>query len=478
MSSPNCHFHYEGRDTSHRKKPTCPVRNKKAFFLPLERRPITSTHWLNAENQQVPLRTPFKPTQNDIDLVSHHACKLPPEWITRQTQLLGIDPSSARTNEEWYALHCIRGCTYFNCGYVFYNYHPSIHNPVEYALVTRWDKNMFVDVMNVKDASTPRFEFWNHHIRSYCRCESYFRKQCSHPHLEDRLEFLRLPCRNETQKILIALAKAQDVWKSIGPTLEEANRNWYFTINPPCAFDSNGRQIPGHLIAQCRQEIQQLINAKGPVFTRFLNAFPQIPLPLRRNLESNARSTSELSRILIVEPEKPSTLTSHRQNSVTMSKSVPDLIIASVLSEPTKDVSLNPRKFCAMLSSKTLEPLPMFNGSPHIDINQWLQRFEQLYDVKFCNATGPPDKLLVLKGNHLRMHLAEPAYSRVLLEARNDPSKAPAASYETLVRAMKKIYINPVTINLARSELRKMEQQPNETVATFSNRFSQCIKCA
>ena len=87
---------------------------------------------------------------------------------------------------------------------------------------------------------------------------------------------------------------------------------------------------------------------------------------------------------------------------------------------------------CAMLSSKTLEPLPMFNGSPHIDINQWLQRFEQLYDVKFCNATGPPAQLLVLKGNHLRMHLAEPAYSRILLEARNDPSKAPAASYETL----------------------------------------------
>ena len=32
---------------------------------------------------------------------------------------------------------------------------------------------------------------------------------------------------------------------------------------------------------------------------------------------------------------------------------------------------------------------------------------------------------------------------------------------------MTKIYINPVTINLARAELRNMEQQPNETVSEF-----------
>ena len=411
MSSPNCYFHYEGRDTSHRKKPTCPVRNKKAFFLPLERRPITPTHWLNAENQQVSLHAPFQPTQNDIDLVTHHACKLPQEWITRQIQLLGIDPSSARTNEEWYALHCIRGCTYFNCGYVFYNYHPSIHNPVEYALVTRWDRNMFVDVMNVKDASTPRFEFWNHHIRSYCRCESYFRKQRSHPHLEDRLEFLRLPCRNETQKILIALTKAQNVWKSIGPNLEEANRSWYFTINPPCAFDSNGHQIPGHLITQCRQEIQQLINAKGPVFTRFLNAFPQIPLPLRRTLESNAQSTPDLSQIFIVEPESLNS-NPNRRDITQIFHSVPDLVTEqaqSRCSQPTNDVSSQSRQFCAMLQHRTDEPLSQFDGNPRIDLNQWLQRFEQIYNVKFCRANGPPDKLDVLKGHHLRMHLAEPA---------------------------------------------------------------------
>ena len=209
---------------------------KKHFFLPLERRPITSTHWLSAENQQVPLHAPFQPTQNDIDLVSHHACKLPQEWITRQTQLLGIDPSSARTNEEWYALHCIRGCTYFNCGYVFYNYHPSINNPVEYALVTRWDKNMFVDVMNVKDASIPQFECWNHHIRSYCRCESYFRKQRSHPHLEDRLEFLRLPCRNETQKILIALTKAPKCLEIYWSQPRRSQQKLVFHYQSPLCF--------------------------------------------------------------------------------------------------------------------------------------------------------------------------------------------------------------------------------------------------
>ena len=74
------------------------------------------------------------------------------------------------------------------------------------------------------------------------------------------------------------------------------------------------------------------------------------------------------------------------------------------------------------------------------------------------------------------MYFVEPAQSRILLEASKDPSNP--NGYEALVRAMKKIYINTVSITLARSELRTMEQQPNETVSAFSTRFSRCIKRA
>ena len=136
LTAPEHAFHYESHSSSHNQP-------RKEYFLPLEKRAVSNDYWLNADNIEVPLRLPFRPTQNDLDLIADHNCKIPLEWLIRQRHLASHDPMSARTNEEWYTLHCIRGCTYFNCGYLYYNYHPSVHNPVEYSLVTRWDKIMF-----------------------------------------------------------------------------------------------------------------------------------------------------------------------------------------------------------------------------------------------------------------------------------------------------------------------------------------------
>ena len=66
----------------------------------------------------------------------------------------------------------------------------------------------------------------------------------------------------------------------------------------------------------------------------------------------------------------------------------------------------------------------------------------------------------------------------ILLEASNDPSQSHKDSYETFNSAMKKLYINQATVQLARTELAELRQKPNESVSDFTARFCHYIKRA
>ena len=130
-----------------------------------------------------------------------------------------------------------------------------------------------------------------------------------------------------------------------------------------------------------------------------------------------------------------------------------------------------------MLKTSNLSQLEPFSGTDiNVDLTQWLEKFNNMYNVRYPIPKCDPAQLPVLKGHHLRIYLAEPALTLVTYEASTDPEGP--LNYNSLVRAMKRLYINDVTIQLARSELLNMKQQPNESIAVFSNRFSRCIERA
>ena len=113
---------------------------REPLFSPLELRISAPSYWTNAERQRVYRREPFVPTINDVNALVNGACNVSIEWINRQIHFMkSHQRDMVKSNDEWYALHCIRGCTYFNCAYTYYHYHVSSSNLLNFHSTTRWD---------------------------------------------------------------------------------------------------------------------------------------------------------------------------------------------------------------------------------------------------------------------------------------------------------------------------------------------------
>ena len=130
-------------------------------------------------------------------------------------------------------------------------------------------------------------------------------------------------------------------------------------------------------------------------------------------------------------------------------------------------------KFCLMLASRPSRELAPFDGNPETDVIEWLTAFDKAFCVHRHATIGTPDQILTAKANHLYSKLAEPAYSRILNELKR--YHANARDYHSIVTVMKRLYVNAASSDLARSDLARMYQLPDESVAAFSNRLSKCV---
>ena len=143
--NPGLDFHHERSKRQH--------GQTEQLFTPLEQRVSAPNYWTNVEQRRVHRKEPYVPTLNDLNAIINGACNIPPEWLNRQVRLIrSHQRDKAKSNDEWYALHCIRGCTYFNCAYVYYNYHVSTSNLINFHSTTRWDISAQADVLNFKNA--------------------------------------------------------------------------------------------------------------------------------------------------------------------------------------------------------------------------------------------------------------------------------------------------------------------------------------
>ena len=131
------------------------------------------------------------------------------------------------------------------------------------------------------------------------------------------------------------------------------------------------------------------------------------------------------------------------------------------------------QQYCAMLTSHPTRELAPFDGNPEIDVTDWLSTFERAFSVHRHAMLGTPEQILTAKASHLRSKLAEPAFGRITHELSR--YHANAQDYHSLVTVMKRLYVNSASSELARSTLARMYQQPEESIATFSNRLSKCI---
>ena len=112
--NPSLEFHYEQARHFNDQRETP--------FTPHERCVATPHYWTNVEQRSTYRKEPFVPTLNDINAIINGACNIPLEWLNRQVNFMkSHQRDMMKFNDEWYALHCIRGCTYFNCAYVYYH---------------------------------------------------------------------------------------------------------------------------------------------------------------------------------------------------------------------------------------------------------------------------------------------------------------------------------------------------------------------
>ena len=130
-------------------------------------------------------------------------------------------------------------------------------------------------------------------------------------------------------------------------------------------------------------------------------------------------------------------------------------------------------KFCAMLTSRPSRELAPFDGNPETDVIEWLTAFDKAFGVHRHAMQGTPDQILTAKANHLHSKITEPAYSRILHEL--ERYHANARDYHSIVTVMKRLYVNAASADLARSDLARMYQLSDESVAAFSNRLSKCV---
>ena len=98
-----------------------------------------------------------------------------------------------------------------------------------------------------------------------------------------------------------------------------------------------------------------------------------------------------------------------------------------------------------MLRNSDSSQLEPFSGIDiGVDLIQWLEKFDIMYNARRPHHKCDPAQFPVLKGHHLLTYLSDPALNRVTYEASTDP--AGPLNYNSLVRAMKRLYINDVTI--------------------------------
>ena len=117
--NPSLHFHHEQAQQ---------INDQSEVLTPLKLRVAAPNYWTNVERQRTYRREPFVPTLNDVNAIIDGACNIPLEWLNRQVHFMkSHQQDMMKSNDEWYALNCIRGFTYF-CGYVYYHYHVSTSN--------------------------------------------------------------------------------------------------------------------------------------------------------------------------------------------------------------------------------------------------------------------------------------------------------------------------------------------------------------
>ena len=114
------------------------------------------------------------PTKWDF-LISHTGtCNVRFEEVKKQflacKSRLENERESAYNNEMWYDYHCRRGCTYFTCPYVWYNYHNDPENIID------WEMNIFdgspkwchIRTLNIKTKVTDWLKY-EQNMRAYVK---------------------------------------------------------------------------------------------------------------------------------------------------------------------------------------------------------------------------------------------------------------------------------------------------------------------
>ncbi|HKQ21424.1 MAG TPA: hypothetical protein VJS91_05255, partial [Nitrososphaeraceae archaeon] len=129
--------------------------------------------------------------------------------------------------------------------------------------------------------------------------------------------------------------------------------------------------------------------------------------------------------------------------------------------------------YSAMISAHASKELPLFSGQPNEDLLDWIEQFEKAFNVHRSSQVTDQNQRNQAKAHLLKSLLGEPAHSRVITELKfynldeND--------YDLLIAGLKSLYHNAATAKVARADLARLKQAPEESLASFASRLSKVI---
>ena len=90
-------------------------------------RPQNKQFWVNADGKEIYYHDVIRLGKADIDAIVARECNIPEHVLHDRVRMLASasrnEIAQSCTNHVWYATHNNYGCTYFSCGYLYYNFH-------------------------------------------------------------------------------------------------------------------------------------------------------------------------------------------------------------------------------------------------------------------------------------------------------------------------------------------------------------------
>ena len=90
-------------------------------------RPQNKQFWVNADGKEIYHHDAIRLEKADIDAIVARECNIPEHVLHDRVRMLASasrnEIATSCTNHIWYATHNNYGCTYFSCGYLYYNFH-------------------------------------------------------------------------------------------------------------------------------------------------------------------------------------------------------------------------------------------------------------------------------------------------------------------------------------------------------------------